>query len=201
MSIFTDAMFKIPYGLFLLSSRSGSKDCACIINTVQQVTDDPLRFSVTLNKRNYTHDIIVESGILNVSVLTEQTPFSTIKRFGFSSGRDTDKFQGITMKRSENDIVYDDTSSNSLISGRVISMTDCGTHTIFLADVTETIILSDATSLTYDHYRKYIKPSSSPKRKGFICRVCGYFYEGAELPEGYICPLCGHGMADFVRTE
>lgn len=197
----TKAMFKLGYGLYVLTSRTGEKDNGCIINTVAQVTSNPNRISITVNKDNYTHDMIVESGIFNVSVLTNEVPFAVFQRFGFQSGRNCDKFEGYdSVKRGENGVLYCTEYTNAFISGKVVDQIDLGTHTMFIADVTDCGILSDATSVTYDYYQKNIKPQ--PKKDeavvtGYRCTICGYIYEGDELPADFVCPLCKHGAEVF----
>lgn len=192
------AAFKLSYGLFVLTARDGEKDNGCIINTVQQVTDTPFKISVTVNKNNYTHDMIKKTGVFNVSVLTQSVPFSVFQHYGFKSGRDTDKITGDSMPRSENGVVYLSSFSNALISGRVVDEVDCGTHTLFIAEVTEAQTLSDEKSVTYQYYFDNIKPKPQPeKKKGYVCQICGYVYEGDELPEDFICPLCKHGADAF----
>lgn len=192
------AAFKLSYGLFVLTARYGEKDNGCIINTVQQVTDTPFKISVTVNKNNYTHDMIKKTGVFNVSVLTQSVPFSVFQHYGFKSGRDTDKITGDSMPRSENGVVYLSSFSNALISGRVVDEVDCGTHTLFIAEVTEAKTLSDESSVTYQYYFDHIKPKPQPeKKKGYVCQVCGYVYEGDELPEDFICPVCKHGADAF----
>lgn len=192
------AAFKLSYGLFVLTARDGEKDNGCIINTVQQVTDTPFKISVTVNKNNYTHDMIKKTGVFNVSVLTQSVPFSVFQHYGFKSGRDTDKIVGDSMPRSENGVVYLSSFSNALISGRIVDEVDCGTHTLFIAEVTEAQTLSDEKSVTYQYYFDHIKPKPQPeKKKGYVCQVCGYVYEGDELPEDFICPVCKHGADAF----
>lgn len=196
-----NAMFTLSYGLFVLTARDGDKDNGCIINTAMQVTDDPKRVLIAVNKANYTHDMIIKTGEFNLSVLSVETPFNVFEHFGFSSGRDTDKFAGCEADaRSENGIRYLPKFANAVISGKVISTEDCGTHTVFLADVTEAKKLSEAASATYEYYFEHIKPKPMPteeKKKGYVCTICGYVYEGDELPEDFICPLCKHGAEDF----
>lgn len=196
-----EAMFKLSYGLFVLTAKDGGNDNGCIINTVQQVTDNPKRISITVNKANYTHDMIVKTGEFNVCVLTEKTPFSVFEHYGFQSGRDVCKIAGGGLPRSENGIAYLENFANSFISGKVIQMIDCGTHTLFIADVTEAKVLSDEPSVTYAYYFANIKPKPEKKKKGYVCKICGYVYEGDELPEDFICPLCKHGAADFEPIE
>lgn len=202
MSIENNTMFKISYGLFVVSARTGGKDNGCIINTVQQITQEPLKLSVAVNKDNFTHDMIKESGVFNISVLTESVPFEVFERFGFKSGRDTDKFDGVDYaERSENGILYLTKYTNGLISGKVIEAVDCGTHTLFVADVTEAKILSDEKSVTYQYYFDNIKPKPEAKKKGYVCKICGYVYEGEELPGDFICPWCKHGAVDFEEIK
>ena len=192
------AMYKLSYGLFVLTAREGDKDNGCIVNTVSQVTVSPNRIVVAVNKSNYTHDMIVSSGMFNVSVLIEKSSFDTYKHWGFQSGRDVDKTKEITFQRAANGIIYIAEETNAYLSAKVVSMTDLGTHTLFLADVTEAEVLSQEESVTYSYYQKNIKPAPAPeKKKGFICTVCGYIYEADTLPEDFICPWCKHPASDF----
>ncbi len=197
-----EAMFKISYGLFVLSAKEGEKDNGCIINTVMQVTDSPKRIAIAVNKGNYTHDMILRTGKFNISVLTEDTPFKIFQQFGFQSGLDTDKFSeyGGKTVRSENGIRYIQEYTNAFLSGKVIQSEDCGTHTLFTADITEARVLSGEPSVTYDYYFKNIKPKPRPAgqaKKGYVCKICGYVYEGETLPPDFVCPLCKHGAEDF----
>lgn len=193
------AMYKLTYGLFVLTAKEGDKDNGCIVNTVSQVTTTPNRIVVAVNKNNYTHDMIVRTGVFNVSILSEKSKFDTYKHWGFQSGRDTDKAEGITFSRSENGVIYLAEETNAYLSAKVVSMTDLGTHTLFLADVTDGAVLSEDASVTYAYYQSSIKPApaAQEKKKGFICTVCGYIYEGETLPEDFICPLCKHPASDF----
>lgn len=192
------AAFKLSYGLFVLTAREGEKDNGCIINTVEQVTDNPFRIIVAVNKNNYTHGMIKRTGRFNVSVLSESVPFSVFQHYGFKSGRDTDKISGSSMPRGENGIVYLPAFTNAFISGKIIEEVDCGTHTLFIADVTEAQTLSDERSVTYQYYFDNIKPKpETKKKKGFVCEICGYVYEGDELPEDFVCPICKHGADAF----
>lgn len=197
------AMYNLTYGLFILTAKDGDKDNGCIVNTVSQVTTDPNRIVVAVNKQNYTHDMIVKTGIFNVSVLTENSKFDTYKHWGFQSGADVDKVETITYKRAENGVIYLAEETNAFISAKVVSATDLGTHTLFLADVTDCEILSEDESVTYSYYQKNIKtaPVSADKKKGFICTVCGYVYEGDTLPDDFICPWCKHPASDFKPIE
>ena len=194
------AFFKLSYGLFVLTAREGEKDNGCIINTAQLLTDTPKRITIAVNKQNLTHDMILRTGVFNVSVLTEKVPFKVFQHFGFQSGRDTDKFAGWQGPRSANGLCYLPEYTNALLSGRVISTADYGTHTLFVAEVTEARILSEEPSVTYSYYFQHIKPKPQPQaeqKKGFVCKICGYVYEGDTLPEDFVCPLCKHGAADF----
>ncbi len=199
------AMFKISYGLFVLTAQENNIDNGCIVNTVGQVTNTPNRISVTVNKQNHTHDMISRTGIFNVSILAEDSKFDTFKHFGFQSGKDVKKFEGqmpVTFARSSNGLCYILDGCNSYISARVISSTDLGTHTMFIADVTDCEILTETTSLTYNFYQSHIKPAPTPqKKKGFVCTICGYIYEGDTLPSDFICPWCKHPASDFIPLE
>lgn len=194
------AMYKLTYGLFILTAKEGEKDNGCIVNTVTQVTTEPNRITVAVNKKNYTHDMIKRTGIFNVSVLTEGSKFDTYKHWGFQSGANVDKLEEISFQRAENGIVYIADECNAYLSAKVVSETDLGTHTLFLADVTDGCALSDEESVTYSYYQKKIKAAPKEEgKKGFVCTVCGYFYEGESLPEDFVCPLCKHPASDFKR--
>lgn len=193
------AMFNLSYGLFILTAKDGEKDNGCIVNTVGQVTSQPNRISLTVNKANYTHDMILKTKEFNVSVLAENSKFETYKHWGFQSGRNTDKLESISFKRSANGLVYIAEETNAFLSAKVVSTMDLGTHTLFIADVTDGEVLSQVPSATYSFYQNNIKPkpASTEKRKGFICTVCGYIYEGETLPDDFICPVCKHPASDF----
>ena len=188
-------------GLYVLSASENGFDNGCIINTFSQVTDTPLRVSVTINKSNKTCEMIERTGKFNVSILSEDVSFDTFKHFGFQSGRDVNKFDGYTdVKRSENGILYLTSCSNGFVSGKVIQTIDVGTHLIFIAEVEDCDILSDVPSVTYDYYHKNIKPKPQEEKKGgYRCKICGYVYEGEPLPADFICPLCKHGADDFEK--
>ena len=196
-----NALFALSYGLFVLSAREGERDNACIINTAAQVTDTPKRISVMVNKRNLTHDMILRTGVFNLSVLSQEAGFGVFRQFGFRSGRDTaDKFDGAEAVRTANGLRYVTEGVNAVISGRVFQTVDCGTHTLFLAEVTEAHLLNAVPAATYAYYFEHIKPKPQPaaeQKKGFVCKICGYVYEGDTLPEDFICPLCKHGAEDF----
>ncbi len=194
-------MFKLGYGLYALSTKDGTNDNACIINTAMQITSTPNRICVVVNKANYTHDMIVKTEKFNLSMLTVDTDFDVFKKFGFVSGKETNKFDNYNdATRSNNGILYLTKNTNGYISGSVINKIDVGTHTMFIADVVDGDILSDQESLTYAYYHKHVKPQ--PKKvniTGYRCKICGYVHEGENLPEDIICPLCKHGAIDFEQ--
>ena len=195
------AMYSLSYGLFVLTAYE-YKHNGCIINTAMQVTTTPNRISITVNKQNLTHDMIKSTGVFNISVLSESVPFDIFKSFGFVSGRNSDKFDGIDcVDYSKNGLIYLTKYANAYISGKVINTVDLGTHTMFIADVTDCAVLSDEKSVTYDYYHKNIKPKADnrEKKKGYRCKICGYIHEGDELPDDFVCPICKHGAADFER--
>ena len=195
------ALFKLSYGLFVLTTKVGEKQNGCITNTVSQLTDKPSRIMVAVNKKNLTHDMLLKSGEFNVSILTESAPFEVFKHFGFQSGRDVDKFAGREdTPKAANGIYYIPEHTNAVLSGKVIETHEYESHTLFIADITEAKILSEEPSVTYSYYFAHIKPKPQPKeekKKGWVCRICGYVYEGEELPPDFVCPLCKHGAADF----
>ena len=199
------AMFKLSYGLFVLTAKDGEKDNGCIINTASQVTAEPNRITIAVNKGNYTHDMIKKTGVFNVSILSQDVTFDTFKHFGFQSGRDTDKFDGYAdAERSANGLFYLTKGTNALISAKVTDMKEFETHTLFIADVTECRVLSDVESVTYAYYFAHIKPKPQPveeKKAGWVCKICGYVYEGEELPADFICPLCKHPASDFEKLS
>ncbi|MCL2628508.1 MAG: flavin reductase [Oscillospiraceae bacterium] len=204
-----NAMFKIPCGLFALITKDENKDNGCIINTVMQITGNPKRIAIAVNKENYSHDMIVKTGGFNVCILDESAPFKVFEHFGFQSGRDTDKFADCsTNERTANGIRYLTKYTNAVISGKVIEKNDYGTHSLFIAEVGETLVFSNEPSVTYAYYFANIKPKPQPvkssgsdggsgSKKGYVCKICGYVYEGEPLPDDFICPLCKHGVVDF----
>ena len=198
-------MFKLSYGLFVLTAKDGDKDNGCIINTASQVTAEPNRITIAVNKKNYTHDMIKKTGVFNVSVLSQDAVFDTFKHFGFQSGKDTDKFAGYEdAERSANGLYYVTKGTNALISGRVVEEKEFETHTLFIAEVTECRVLTDDPSVTYAYYFEHIKPKPQPaaeNQTGWVCKICGYVYEGEELPEDFICPLCKHPASDFEKMK
>lgn len=199
------AMYKLTYGLFILTSGRGGKDSGCIINTAGQVTSEPNRISIAVNKANFTHDLVKESGKFNLSILSEAAEFDTFRHFGFQSGRDVDKFAGYAdCKRSANGLYYVTAGTNAYISAAVEQTMDLGSHTLFIAGVEDMEVWSDVPSASYAYYQSSIKPGSAkPAQEGktvWRCRICGYIYEGEELPADYICPLCKHPASDFEKV-
>lgn len=198
-----NAMYKLSYGLFVLSAKNGEKDNGCIVNTVQQVTTSPNRILVAVNKGNFTHDMIMETGTFNVSILSEEATFDTFKHFGFQSGRDVDKLEKFDdYQRADNGIIYLTKGANAYLCAKVFHSIDMGSHTLFLADVTDGDVLNDTESVTYAYYHKNIKPKpEKTKKTGWRCKICGYVYEGEELPADFICPICKHGAEDFEKIS
>ena len=195
------ALFKIEYGLYVITSNDGTKDNGLIVNTVTQVTNTPNRIAVTINKDTYSHEIIKKTGKMNVNCLSEDAPFSLFQNFGFQSGRDTDKFKGVTSWRSENGVMVLTDYINAFISLEVESYADLGTHGMFICNVTNAHIITDKNTMTYTYYFKNVKPKPETKKKGYICKICGYVYEGEPLPDDFICPICKHGASDFEQIK
>ena len=192
------ALFRIGYGLYVVTSNDGKKDNGLIVNTVTQLTDTPNRIAVNINKANYSHHVIKQTGVLNVNCLSVDAPFSVFQQFGFQSGRSVDKFAGQKVYRSDNGLVFLDKYINAFMSLKVEQYVDLGTHGMFICSVTEARVMNDLDTMTYTYYQKNVKPKPETEgKKGFVCKVCGYIYEGDELPEDFICPLCKHGAADF----
>jgi len=197
-----EALFKIGYGLYVLSARQGNKDNACINNTFLQITsNDPVVCVIAVNKRNLTHEMILATGQFNVSVLTTKALFAVYERFGFQSGKDTDKFKGLSgVSRSKNGLVYLTENTNAFLSFTVKNTADYGTHTLFTAEITESGIINSDESVTYGYYHANIKPKLKDiKSKGYRCTICGYVYDGDPLPDDFICPICKHSVNDFVK--
>ena len=192
------ALFRIGYGLYVVTSNDGKKDNGLIVNTVIQLTDTPNRVAVNINKANYSHHVIKQTGVLNVNCLSTEAPFSVFEQFGFQTGRSVDKFAGQTVRRSDNGLVFLDKYINAFMSLKVEDYVDLGTHGMFICSVTEARVMSNQETMTYTYYQNNVKPKPETEgKKGFVCKVCGYIYEGDELPADYICPLCKHGAADF----
>jgi len=196
------ALFNIGYGLYVVTSNDGKKDNGLIVNTVSQVTSSPNRIAVTINKENYSHHVIKQTGIMNVNCLTEDATFAVFEKFGFTSGRNTDKFADCEPLRSDNGLVFLPKFINSFMSLKVEQYIDFETHGMFICSVTEARVLSDKDAMTYTYYQKNVKPKPETEgKKGFVCNVCGFVYEGDELPEDYVCPLCKHGATDFEKIK
>lgn len=192
------ALFKIGYGLYVVTSNDGKKDNGLIVNTVTQLTDNPNRVAVNINKANYSHHIIKQTGVMNVNCLSTEAPFSVFQNFGFQSGRTADKFANMETLRSDNGLVFLPKYINAFMSLKVEQYVDLDTHGMFICTVTEARVINDIDTMTYTYYQKNVKPKPQTEgKKGFVCKVCGFIYEGDELPEDYICPLCKHGVADF----
>ena len=196
------ALFNIGYGLYVVTSNDGKKDNGLIVNTITQVTNTPNRIAVTINKENYSHHIIKQTGKMNVNCLTEDAPFKVFEAFGFRSGRNVDKFADCEPLRSDNGLVFLPRYINSFLSLKVEQYVDLDTHGMFICSVTEARVLSDRESMTYAYYHANVKPKPETEgKKGFVCKICGYVYEGDELPEDFVCPLCKHGAADFEPIQ
>ena len=195
------ALFNIGYGLYVVTSNNGKKDNALIVNTVSQLTDNPLRVAVNINKLNYSHDIIKNTGILNVNCLNQEAPFSVFQSYGFRSGKDVNKFENEEVIRSENGLVVLSNYINAFISLKVENYLDLGTHGMFICTVTESKTINKIETMTYNYYQANVKPRpNTEKKKGYVCKVCGYVHEG-DLPDDFICPLCKHGVADFEEIK
>ena len=202
------AMYALSYGLFVLTTRVGEKDNGCIIITAMQVTTDPNRIIITVNKSNYTHDLVAQAGVFTLSVLSEKAAFSTFQRFGFQSGRDVDKFAGFEEHavRGDNGILRVTKGVCAWLSAKVVSTIDLGTHTLFLADVEDGDVVNSDPAVTYTYYQANIKPkpqaaAAPTAKKRWVCVVCGYVYEGDFLPEDFICPWCKHPASDFEPLD
>lgn len=197
----TKALFKIGYGLYVLTAHENGKDNGCIINTVMQVTSEPNMIAIAVNKKNYTEEMISRTRKFNVSTLAEGVSFDLFKHFGFQSGRDMNKFEAFNeAKRSSNGVLYITQNTNAYMSAYVQQEIDLKTHTMFIGQLVEAECFSDIPTVTYDFYQKNIKPKpEAVQKKGWRCKICGYVYEGEDLPEDFICPWCKHGVADFEK--
>ncbi|MEE8836989.1 MAG: flavin reductase [Eubacteriales bacterium] len=201
-----NVMRNLTYGLFVCTAKDGDRDNGCIINTALQVASAPNTIAISLNKTDFTHDMIMKTGEFNVSIISENAKFDVFRRFGYQSGRDADKMAGIEFRRAANGITYLTTPDvNGYLSGKVKQTVDLGSHTLFIADVTDGEVLSGTASATYAYYFANIKPKpEAPKadeapKKGWICTICGYIYEGEVLPPDFICPVCKHPASDFRK--
>lgn len=201
------AMYKLSYGLFVLTTKVGDKDNGCIINTAIQAASEPNQISICVNKANYTCDLIKESNVFNVSIISENASFDLFKHFGFQSGKTVDKFESFDkVKRAENGIYYITEGTNAYISVKVTKTEDIGSHMMFIGEITDMEVLDSAASATYTYYMENIKPKPEPVGKTedgktvWRCKICGYEYVGEELPEDFICPLCKHPASDFEKV-
>lgn len=192
------ALSNIGYGLYVVTSNDGKKDNGLIVNSIVQLTSTPTKIAVTINKQNYSHHVISQTGVMNVNCLTTDTPFALFENFGFQSGRTADKFENITPLRSDNGLAFLPQYINSFMSLKVESYIDLDTHGMFICSVTEAKVISEKPTMTYEYYQKNVKPKPKTEgKKGYVCKICGYVYEGDELPEDFVCPLCKHGASDF----
>ena len=192
------ALFKLGYGLYVVTSNDGEKDNGLIVNTVTQLTDNPNRVAVNINKENYSHHIIKKTGVMNVNVLSVDAPFALFENFGFQSGRQADKFAHWKTYRADNGLPFLSQYINAFLSLQVEQYVDLGTHGMFICTVTEARVISDKPTMTYAYYQENVKPKPQTEgKKGFVCKICGYIYEGDTLPDDFVCPLCKHGAADF----
>lgn len=202
MAVDNTALFNIGYGLYVVTSNDGTKDNGFVCNTVCQVTNTPNRVAVTINKQNYSHDTIKATGKMNVNCLSTEAPFKVFEVFGFQSGRNVNKFEGCTPLRTENGLVCLPKYVNAVISLEVEQYIDLDTHGMFISTVTEAQNLSKVETMTYTYYQSNVKPKSQPaKKKGWVCKICGYVYEGDPLPSDFTCPLCKHPASDFEPLD
>ena len=195
------ALFRIGYGLYVLTARDGNRDTGCVVNSVCQVADNPLCVSVCINKANYTGEVVQKTGVMNVNCLSVEAPFAVFRNFGFQSGRTADKFAAYAdeSSRSANGLTYLPRFSNAFLSLKVVKTVELGSHNMFLCELTEAKALNTLDTMTYTYYQQNVKPKPAPKKSGWVCKVCGYVYEGEELPEDFICPTCKHDAAAFEK--
>jgi len=197
-----NALFNIGYGLYVITSNDGKKDNGLIVNTVTQVTNTPNRIAVTINKENYSHHIIKQTGIMNINCLSTDAPFAVFEKFGFQSGRNTDKFADCEPLRSDNGLIFLPRHINSFMSLKVEQYVDLDTHGMFICSITEARVINNNETMTYTYYQDHVKPRPDTEgKKGYVCKICGYVYEGDKLPEDFVCPLCKHGAADFEEIK
>ena len=195
------ALFRIGYGLYVLTTNDGKKDNGCIVNSVMQVTSSPPRVAVCVNKQNYSCETVLRTLEMNINCLTEDTPFEIFKRFGFQSGRDVDKFYGSSPLRSKNGLAVIEEFCNAFISLKAEQIVDLGTHDMFICSVKEAVVLSARDTITYTKYQKNVKPKPPEKKRSYVCKVCGYVYEGENLPPDFICPICKHDASAFELVK
>ena len=195
------ALFNIGYGLYVVTSNDGHRHNGLIVNTVTQVTNTPNRIAVTINKQNYSHHVIKQTGIMNINCLSVDAPFKVFENFGFRSGRNTDKFEGVSYATSDNGLAFLTTNINSFMSLKVESYVDLDTHGMFICSITESRVISNLETMTYTYYQNNVKPKPQTDKKGYVCKICGWVYEGDTLPDDIVCPLCKHGAADFEEIK
>lgn len=195
------AFFQLSYGLYVAAAKADSKMNGCIINTVTQVTDDPKQVAIAINKQNLTCELVQKSGMVSISVLDQSAPFSLFQHFGFQSGRTVDKFVNISFQLTKQELPYLKEHTTAYLDCKVIHSQDLGTHMLFIASVTDADVISSEKPMTYSYYHEFVKPKpdTAPTIKGWRCIVCGYVYEGEELPPDFICPWCKHGVEDFEK--
>lgn len=192
------ALFKLGYGLYVLTTNDGERDNGCIVNAVMQITNEPNKVAVAINKQNYSHDTVIKTNKLNINCIAEGAPFSLFQNFGFRSGRTENKFEGVGFERSNNGLAVLKENVNAYMSLWVETAVDMGTHTLFICFVTQMDELSSEDTMTYTYYHKNVKPKpAAQKKKGYVCKICGYVHEGDELPDDFICPICKHPASDF----
>lgn len=192
------AIFKIGYGLYVVTCNDGKKDNGLIVNSVVQLTSTPKTVAVAINKQNYSHDVILETKKMNVNILNIDAPFSVFKNFGFQSGRTADKFRDVKSGKAQNGLQVLFENINAFLCLEVQQYVDMGTHGLFICGVTDAGVLNDKETMTYSYYQQNVKPKpQKTEKKGFVCKICGYVHEGDTLPEDFICPLCKHPASDF----
>lgn len=196
------AMHKLGYGLYVVTTQMDGKDNGCIVNSIMQLTTSPARVAVSISKKNYSHEVVQKTGILNVNCLDTSAPFSLIQNYGFQSGRTVDKFAEVDELRSDNGLRFLPRHINAFMSLKVEDCVDMGTHSLFICSVTESRDISDRESMTYAYYQDNVKPAPATEgKKGYVCKICGWVYEGETLPDDLVCPLCKHGASDFEKIQ
>jgi len=195
------ALYKIGYGLYVITSNDGVKDNGMICNTVNQVASNPLRISVSINKANYSHDIIYKTKKMNVNCIAQSAPFSLFEKFGFHSGKDADKFAGEGVIRTDNGLALIMSHINAIMSLKVVDYVDLDSHGLFICEVEDAYSMNNEETMTYSYYQANVKPKAQPKKQGYVCKICGYVYEGDEIPDDFICPICKHPASDFEKIN
>ena len=192
------ALYKIGYGLYVITSFDGVKDNGMICNTVSQVASNPLLISVSINKANYSHDVIKNTGKMNVNTLDISAPFAVFEQFGFKSGRDVNKFDKDVV-RTDNGLAILTSHVNAIMSLSVVNYVDLGSHGLFICKIDDAFVMNNNETMTYSYYQSNVKPKAQPKKSGYVCKICGYVYEGDTLPDDFICPICKHPKSDFEK--